>query len=1249
MKSLNLFTIVVSLLLSPLISTHAVWANASDLSSLERRYQLYPSNLKVKYVLARAYANRGKADPRFYDKSINKLQEILKIKQIAVVKFYLGLMHARRGNIDRAINHWTTIARSLKPNNLTTLRYLALGHEKKGEFPDSLKYWNKILSIAPANYKAHYHAALVTLKNLSIEKNLRFSNAIRHFKKVLSRYPEHKKTLWYLSLTYKSSKQYLNQRKILNKLLIYSPKNPRLVREFKLNVANLKLQPVDAVLPDSQVEAPSIEVSVSSEITEDEFNAVFNKDPEPQEVPENHEPERVDKNPTLPIDSPLSADAELLFNQGVQYMQNKEYDLALFNFLQAQELDPKFAQCYMQIGEVYLKLADTTPTEEKFIEHLQLSRQALETAIQLEPDSLLAHASKAKQKEIQDKQQQGFEVAHLKVAQRAIEAGDIRYAVEEYIILLTNNFISTQLIFSLSSIYDKIDEGVKLDLNNVLLSVAADGNPGALYLDAKFKLNVDEDRSFDLVDRMFSGHESQVVFFRDLKEYLDEQQGDELDDFIMGRYLLNAQSYGPASKWLQSAVKKSNRDSRKKRIEPYLYKALKGTKLRSSSSQTLEGVRQVRVPFQLFKREKEEILSAQPSFDSIFSNEAKWGLVEDKRKLLTDWISENPGNILGKYILGLILEKSKLDENRQKAINLKAEAVMAHVDDADWHFKMGFLALKLDDNQWAEKFLEQAEFILLKRGWEIFSPYSAEASNVALKAIDESRLELARKYINYGFKFNPYSKDLALAQVELLTKAGAGGIFEFSQEFVSKLLSVPIYNEVLWADIGLNLFWALFVVLMFFSVTIVFRNQEELKHLIDELVGRRSYSIPIMTFLVGILLILFPSGLVLFLPILLWTFMNEFEQIIFTLGIAILIFLPFIFRVGYVNNIDQIKALNMLQQGSYEQVKKVYEARLKRNPVDVDARFQMALIHMHTDSTMKSAIQGFQQVLEENPNHFEALNNLGVCYAREGSYDAALPHLIKALNINPIHDKVLYNLSRVYEFKGEMKSASNYLSWIGRHDKSSNAGVERYLKYTKKTEAIFATIFLAEGKEKHNTLFAAIYESSFSGNLILFLGWFLMGGGLVGLLLFLKDKMDVVITSCRFCDKKICGNCQSILHGEALCSDCFDSPERRKRGLLKFKTERLERMWVQAQKWNFIFPGFSQVFRGQLVLGLLLAFGFWFSAVTWWNQLGYLWTNIFLYHNSFTTAINWVFLLLAMISYAMSTGISLTSTLRGLR
>ena len=46
----------------------------------------------------------------------------------------------------------------------------------------------------------------------------------------------------------------------------------------------LKAQPVDAVLKVPKNKIEPVEVSVSTEITEDEFNAVFSKDPEPQEV-----------------------------------------------------------------------------------------------------------------------------------------------------------------------------------------------------------------------------------------------------------------------------------------------------------------------------------------------------------------------------------------------------------------------------------------------------------------------------------------------------------------------------------------------------------------------------------------------------------------------------------------------------------------------------------------------------------------------------------------------------------------------------------------------------------------------------------------------------------------------------------------------------------------------------------------------------------------------------------------------------
>ena len=86
---------------------------------------------------------------------------------------------------------------------------------------------------------------------------------------------------------------------------------------------------------------------------------------------------------------------------------------------------------------------------------------------------------------------------------------------------------------------------------------------------------------------------------------------------------------------------------------------------------------------------------------------------------------------------------------------------MAHKDDSDWHFKMGLLALKLGDLQWAERFNDQSEFLTLKRGWEIYNPYALHASKLANKALLNNRLDLARAYIKFGFRFHPYSRDLA--------------------------------------------------------------------------------------------------------------------------------------------------------------------------------------------------------------------------------------------------------------------------------------------------------------------------------------------------------------------------------------------------------------------------------------------------------------------------------------------------------
>lgn len=1223
----TVFFLVFFLALIPLgaVSDQAI-------QKLEKRLNAYPSNLKLKYVLSRAYASRGTQNPRYYDKSILQLEEIVRVKQIPVVKFYLGLVHARRGDLDQAIYHWLTIVRSLKPNNLTTLRYLALALEKKGRHQESLKYWKKILSINPEDYKAHYHAALVFLRNLGLKPSLRNASAIRHFKKVLAKYPEHKKTLWYLQLTYKGSRQFLKQRKILKRLTALNPGTEKLQKELALNSRNIQATPTGAQNQPSQPQA----VSIATEITEDDFNEAFGKNPEPQEVPEVHHPEPVEKNPTLPLDSPLSADAELLFNQGVAYLQSKEFDLALFNFLQAQELDPKFAQCYLQIGEVYLKLADSTPTEEKFKEHLNLSKESLKTASELEPDSLLAHASRAKLKLVEQKEREGFEKAHLAVAKKAIENQDIRFAVEEYIILITNHFLSLELIFSLSDILPRIEPGVLLDLDHVLQSLVSEALPGAVYLNARLRLKTDPKESLSSLDTIFKDSKNILTFFKALKERVDSGKGDFLDSFLLGRYLLVKKAFNPALKQFQAAAKHAPDVLNKGIIAHYLKSA------QSASSKALfertdpGGLKPARVAFETYNREKAELVTAQPGFTTILATGTNLGSILEKREFLESFLESSPSHGLGQYLLASILDQSTLEKVLEKAARIRENSLSSHSLNAEWHFKMGILALRLGDDKSGIRFLKNSLRNIFRKGWEASRFLAREIANEANRAIGHNHLDLARKLIREGFKFHPLSTELAVLEEEFLTTTEASGGYERASQFYDSLLSRPLFSEIVSADLGWVLFWALFLALLSFSCAIVFRKHEELKHLIDEMMGEKSLSIPVMTFLVGILLILFPTGLVIFLPIFLWTFLDDFEQMTFVVGILILILIPFLFPVGYINNQSFLRAMLEMEDGEFVQARLTYQERLKRNPADLDARFQLALIEMNEGKGPKKAMGLFETILQEEPSHFSALANLGVAHARLGHLEKALQYLTQALSINPIHDKVLYNLSRVHEQKGEVKMASNYLKWTGGMGPASKERIDQYLALGNQKNPLYASIFLRERIDAHNTYFSPLYTNSLTGGIIYFLMWFLVGGGAVGVLLFLKDRMQILITSCRYCDTRICSNCQSMLGGEGLCSLCFESTERRSRGLAYFRKISEARTPALARKLNFILPGFALLARGKLLAGLALALLFWGLLLYALTCPGYLWNQLFLFENSYTRMLSWSSFCAAAVLYGLS-------------
>ncbi|MCJ8345316.1 hypothetical protein MJH12_07235, partial [bacterium] len=784
----------------------------------------------------------------------------------------------------------------------------------------------------------------------------------------------------------------------------------------------------------------------------------------------------------------------------------------------------KFAQCYLQIGEVYLKLADSTPTVDKFNEHLDLSNKALITAVELEPDSLLAHAAKARQIQVNKKREQGFERAHLRVAQSAIERGDYRFAFEEYMVLLVNNITSPELIFALSDLLPHVDDGVKLDLVNVLQTLREESKEEVKYLLAKLQLDTDEDDAWVLIEEVFKVNEINNSFFSMLKERYEEKKFDGIDLFLLGRHLLRASSFGPAIKYFEAALQQDP-PSLKIKVKYWLKKARSNPS--SSSHQTIKMITRSKSfsskDFEVYEREKDELLSVESSLSGLLQSNVDFGVLSEKSAFLQAYVLENSKNILAKFLLAVVWERTGVTESIKKSEKIKEEVVNYHSGDSDWHLKMGILAVKMDDSSMAKAFFDKASYILLSRGWEVYEYYAVELSKEAELSLKHQESSIALSLIKFGFTFNPNSISLAKAKTMLLEQSGQGG-FSYSTDFFFQLLEDEIYYEVFKGDIGLIIFWATFCTLLILSFSLFFKKKEELKHVIDELAGGGSLSIPLITFVGGVLIIFFPTGLVLFLPIVLWSFLDDFEQMAFGIGICALLFMPFLFPVGYVNNQPHLKALSFIANGQYKKAQNIYQKRVVLNPLDMDARFQLALIKMNESNGSKKAISMFKSIVAEDLMHFEALGNIGVCFAKIGDFNSALSYLNKAYKVDPLDDKVLYNLSRVNEAKGELKTASNFMKWLGGSgDKRSKALIDRYISVSSASNPIFAPFYLKKAVEKHNTFFAPVYNSWLSFSLFLFLMWFFMGGGFVAYLLFMKDKIQVVISYCKYCSNIICG------------------------------------------------------------------------------------------------------------------------------
>jgi protein O-GlcNAc transferase len=80
-------------------------------------------------------------------------------------------------------------------------------------------------------------------------------------------------------------------------------------------------------------------------------------------------------------------------------------------------------------------------------------------------------------------------------------------------------------------------------------------------------------------------------------------------------------------------------------------------------------------------------------------------------------------------------------------------------------------------------------------------------------------------------------------------------------------------------------------------------------------------------------------------------------------------------------------------------------------------------VGMHRAGRMAEAIDIYQKIVAQIPNHFDATHLLGVIALQEGRLEQAQDLIMSALRTNPVHPVALNNLGMVYLRKGDLELA----------------------------------------------------------------------------------------------------------------------------------------------------------------------------------------------------------------------------------
>ncbi len=1178
----------------------------SSVSNLERMVRKNPRDIRLQFLLGKAYSQQGN-----HLKAKKVFQEILQQRKAPVIFLHLGLELAAMGNVTGAILQWTSVIEQ-KPNNKTAMRLLARALHKQALqmtnerdqadlFEQSLGWWKRILHLDPGNLRARYFAGI------ECYKLGRFGEAAKHFLILLRVKKTNRKCLKALGKTLVKMGKFKKAKRVAKRVL-------RLERQMGRTGYTVWARKIINLIDSGRIKAPVVrnkaakldrgEVRVDPIDTRPRWTSkdVNNETVRKPKKPEAKKPSKGDEPFTDIGKNPGDIDAENLFLDGLDFMDQGKYEKALFCFLQSIDINPNFTQVYLQMGECYTRLAKLAKRKSQFTERLALARSSLKKVQEKSPGSLVSHAAQSKLVIYEKLTRAGFKGYHIMTAHRAIKEKREDDAFDEYLLLLSNLIIEPGVFLELGTIVPKVSKSNLQDLQYFTEDLYQK-NPNHAwieYLLGKVYNQLGQKDPAEKAMNRFLEHfdpKEDTPTFAMFVKFVDHPKVHNLDRYLCVRFLIKIGKKKEAAGLLKTFLNNADKNSLFFKEGSLLADQL------HRSSRTAKGT------MVTFEEEVKELQRKVDTARVLFNPEHLSPSHLDKKLLkgMEIFMDESPDNSLGRFVyawvLGVQAQGAPADsaaEMRKKADEIFHEVLSEKTNSSKWHFYMGIQALlwRLKDRAMAH--LKLVGDIDLARG---IPNSSLHCNNLLIEAErfeSQGKQDVANALLRQAKHYSPRSLNYYLVRAWFEYRRGSP-IAAIGQliDWTAQAISQQWVRKIVFCEVGLLLFIAVLATILATATALTIKYFEMLHHVFAEFIAAKGAVLTLgLTAMAAIFLFSFATGLIIFLPAILWPLMNDRERIAYLMLGIMLMLIPLLLPVSFFENFELIKHVENVRSGNFEQAKPFFKTQSEEHDLDFGLNYAYGLISLR-EGNLDVAKKVFTKLAKQG-EHEGVLLNLGVIAARKGEYKKATEdYFQKVLSIEAKSIPALYNMSAVHSFQGHQDKAEQYMRWA-----KALATEEHQLSRYRAIPSTVAKLVLMDAPldvEHFSSHFSFFSTSNFfrlNANLIGFITWFVIGGGLIGFLLFLRERMDIVAGRCSQCYVATCNLCQQVIEGKAFCDDCADKSEEASDTLKKERRASANEVRDFTVKKAYItgtlLPGTGPLFTGDALISLFCQLGFWF-------------------------------------------------------